>query len=928
MENENLKPIEKLTPFTKMIMTIGTLPSSFYASMSYYESMVWLYEYLKNEVIPTVNNNAEAVEELQTAFITLKDWIEHYFDNLDLQEEVNKKLDEMAEDGTITNLIKDYIDPLFKDYKDALEQDISNYKSNIDNDIEAQNEDINSFKLLVNNQISDIDEKVDRATSGSPKGVYATLVALQTADPDHDYIYVVSDDGKWYYYDTSLSAWTAGGTYQAAEDSSTLEELDENFHYIIDIDKSTYHNDCFIHSASGTIKAASSTAIVAIIKVIPNTTYKVLAKNNDRFRIALSNIVYDGVDIISDVSVKVDDNSLHEYEVDTGNYNYLYFQGSNDGTLFDLSLLTNIDLTTKKLLNNENTTSKYEDKNIVIRNKELLLQYNEQTDYINNMVVTDYGRQVQVATSSNVFTSLRWEMKPNHSYLIITDGVRDRYRLAVSNENWNNNNIHSTPIENYDSSTEQINKYNTVLYNNKAGYKYAYLTLSGHIVTPYTEVYEINNDIKAFDEKINNKVLTVKDFGAVGDGETDDTTALEYAYKYCYENHIPVIFEEGTYIIRRSLPLRSNMEIYGLGNAILKKKTSATTRLTQQLNENGTTIYVASTSGFEVGDQITISAEATTYVAAKECTVGYITEINAGSGTITFVSAYDEIKHGAIKNHETGCYVTNSIALMRSWGMKYNAENVYIHDMTLNSNRVNGEFGEWLNDTIHIDSCTGTRHDIVYDKPARNLTCRNLTILNSPFDGISDQSYGGALIENCKISNCYMHGIHFGSDYSGASVMNNEIKTCVNGAGIFWCQNVGEVIVESNRIIQCNKGCSDYEYGTSAQNAIINGNVFDNITSYVFDFSRTTENFMGKIIISNNIIKNCNTTVANLLRKKHIILNSNIISNLTEAITNLFNIDQTEYLTFTSNILVANQTVSNIFNGSYTHLINSNNSWN
>ena len=105
MENENLKPVEELTPFTKMIMTIGTLPSSFHASMSYYESMVWLYEYLKNQVIPTVNNNAEATQELQAKYIELKTYIDEYFENLDVQEEINQKLDEMALGGSLTNLI-------------------------------------------------------------------------------------------------------------------------------------------------------------------------------------------------------------------------------------------------------------------------------------------------------------------------------------------------------------------------------------------------------------------------------------------------------------------------------------------------------------------------------------------------------------------------------------------------------------------------------------------------------------------------------------------------------------------------------------------------------------------------------------------------------------------------------------------------------
>ena len=104
MENENLKPVQTIPPFTKMIMTIGALPTSFYSSMSYYEAMVWLYEYLKNTIIPTVNNNGEAVEELQTAFIELKEWTETYTEET-IPEEVNRKLDEMAEDGTLEALL-------------------------------------------------------------------------------------------------------------------------------------------------------------------------------------------------------------------------------------------------------------------------------------------------------------------------------------------------------------------------------------------------------------------------------------------------------------------------------------------------------------------------------------------------------------------------------------------------------------------------------------------------------------------------------------------------------------------------------------------------------------------------------------------------------------------------------------------------------
>lgn len=50
--------------------------------------------------------------------------------------------------------------------------------------------------------------------SGSPKGVYASLSALQTAKPTGDqFIYVTTDNGNWYYWNGS--AWTSGGVYQA-----------------------------------------------------------------------------------------------------------------------------------------------------------------------------------------------------------------------------------------------------------------------------------------------------------------------------------------------------------------------------------------------------------------------------------------------------------------------------------------------------------------------------------------------------------------------------------------------------------------------------------------------------------------------------------------------------------------------------------------
>ena len=185
--------VQSLTPFKKFIMTIGAIPTSYLESMTYAELLMWFCDYLQNTVIPTVNNNADAVEELQSLYEQLENYVNDYFDNLDIQDEINHKLDEMATDGTLMPLFNQYYEPI----------------------VQAQNQEISNFKNSVNNSLESLDDKVDALSSASPAGVYPTLATLQTDNPSHDSIYVVLEDGKWYYYDTTLTAWTAGGTYQS-----------------------------------------------------------------------------------------------------------------------------------------------------------------------------------------------------------------------------------------------------------------------------------------------------------------------------------------------------------------------------------------------------------------------------------------------------------------------------------------------------------------------------------------------------------------------------------------------------------------------------------------------------------------------------------------------------------------------------------------
>jgi predicted MPP superfamily phosphohydrolase len=98
---------------------------------------------------------------------------------------------------------------------DTLEDRLDGFDAHLA-DIATQKAD----KTYVDNQIANV-------ANGSPKGVYATVEDLQTAFPTGTTgIYVVTADGKWYYWNGS--AWTAGGVYQATalETDKTLTVSD------------------------------------------------------------------------------------------------------------------------------------------------------------------------------------------------------------------------------------------------------------------------------------------------------------------------------------------------------------------------------------------------------------------------------------------------------------------------------------------------------------------------------------------------------------------------------------------------------------------------------------------------------------------------------------------------------------------------------
>lgn len=84
------------------------LPLVYDNSLSYYELLCKVVDYL-NKTMENVNKLSENFDELRKEFTALKEYVDNYFTNLDVQEEINKKLDEMVENGTFDKLFSKFL---------------------------------------------------------------------------------------------------------------------------------------------------------------------------------------------------------------------------------------------------------------------------------------------------------------------------------------------------------------------------------------------------------------------------------------------------------------------------------------------------------------------------------------------------------------------------------------------------------------------------------------------------------------------------------------------------------------------------------------------------------------------------------------------------------------------------------------------------
>lgn len=105
--------INVLSPFKLCVLQNFPFIEADFDAITNYQLMCKMTEYMNN-INANVNTLNENEKRVYNAFNALIDYINNYFDNLDLQEEVNNKLDEMVVSGEFDTLINNYFNPNFK----------------------------------------------------------------------------------------------------------------------------------------------------------------------------------------------------------------------------------------------------------------------------------------------------------------------------------------------------------------------------------------------------------------------------------------------------------------------------------------------------------------------------------------------------------------------------------------------------------------------------------------------------------------------------------------------------------------------------------------------------------------------------------------------------------------------------------------------
>lgn len=108
--NNNYTDMKNLTPFKLCVLQNFPFIEADFDAVTNYQLLCKLVEYL-NKIIDNNNKQNDNINQLEQNFITLYNYVNNYFTNLDVQEEINKKIDELITTGEFNTFLSGIYTP-------------------------------------------------------------------------------------------------------------------------------------------------------------------------------------------------------------------------------------------------------------------------------------------------------------------------------------------------------------------------------------------------------------------------------------------------------------------------------------------------------------------------------------------------------------------------------------------------------------------------------------------------------------------------------------------------------------------------------------------------------------------------------------------------------------------------------------------------
>jgi parallel beta-helix repeat protein len=363
----------------------------------------------------------------------------------------------------------------------------------------------------------------------------------------------------------------------------------------------------------------------------------------------------------------------------------------------------------------------------------------------------------------------------------------------------------------------------------------------------------------AINRPINEKIqetISVEDFGAVGDGVTDDGPAIQNAVNYANSVRGQINFAGKTYLIKTAIELKSNITLVGQGNTIifidktctLGPSYGGTGRViyTNNGQENislynitfeGTKVALTQITSIAVRDVTNFRVENCKFINFGDAT--YYTQglVVFGGENITILnSLFDNcsgdggaIAEGTVNFEFRGNTCSNN----SDWGWAFTnncSEGTVANNLFLNNTSTGTGADECVNMVFDNNISNGNDHGIRIARFGTTTTAQQFftltaNVCNSNTFGISIESLDITGFYTC-VGNTITYTVEQGIrivDSGAGTVVGNQISDS-GGEGILfesYTADTGQSAVVGNYISVCTYGIRQLNSGTAGSAKIV-----------------------------------------------------------------------------------------------------------